>query len=383
MTHKICVITGSRAEYGLLRWVMQGIKDDPSLTLQIIATGMHLSPQIGNTYQEIEGDGFAIDRKVEMLTGSDTPVGIAKSMGNGMIRIAEAINELKPDVALVLGDRFEIMAASQALVVLQIPIIHLCGGDIGSGTYDNIFRDCISLMSTLHCVTHEEAKRRVTELGIPKASVHCVGATCVDGIQALDLLPLSELCRQLEIEIRGQIIVVTYHPLTWGASNSSRELIELLMALEIFASKNEVTTVFTGTNADNGQSELKSLIDQYVESHNNCYAFQSLGHLRYLSLMKHALMVVGNSSSGIYEAPYLGTSTIDVGIRQLGRLAPTSVARCDAIATEILSKMNSVLSNGFATTQMVYGDGTASRRILELIKSFVSNSHRKIETDVY
>ena len=383
MTRRFCVITGSRAEYGLLRWVMQGIKAEPSLTLQIIATGMHLSAQFGNTYQEIEGDGFAIDRKVEMLTGSDTPVGIAKSMGNGMIRIAEAINELKPDVALVLGDRFEIMAASQALVVLQIPIIHLCGGDIGSGTYDNIFRDCISLMSTLHCVTHEEAKRRVTELGIPKASVHCVGATCVDGIQALDLLPLSELCRQLEIEIRGQIIVVTYHPLTWGASNSSRELIELLMALEIFASKNEVTTVFTGTNADNGQSELKSLIDQYVESHNNCYAFQSLGHLRYLSLMKHALMVVGNSSSGIYEAPYLGTSTIDVGIRQLGRLAPTSVARCDAIATEILSKMNSVLSNGFATTQMVYGDGTASRRILELIKSFVSNSHRKIETDVY
>ena len=383
MTHKICVITGSRAEYGLLRWVMQGIKDDPSLTLQIIATGMHLSPQFGNTYQEIEGDGFAIDRKVEMLTGSDTPVGISKSMGNGMIRIAEAINELKPDVALVLGDRFEIMAASQALVVLQIPIIHLCGGDIGSGTYDNIFRDCISLMSTLHCVTHEDAKRRITELGIPKASVHCVGATCVDGIQALDLLPLSELCRQLEIEIRGQIIVVTYHPLTLGASNSSRELIELLMALEIFASENEVTTVFTGTNADNGQSELRSLIDQYVESHNNCYAFQSLGHLRYLSLMKHALIVVGNSSSGIYEAPYLGTSTIDVGIRQLGRLAPTSVARCDAIATEILSKMNSVLSNGFATTQMVYGDGTASRRILELIKSFVSNSHRRIETDVY
>ena len=383
MTRKICVITGSRAEYGLLRWVMQGIKDDPSLTLQIIATGMHLSPQFGNTYQEIEGDGFAIDRKVEMLTGSDTPVGISKSMGNGMIRIAEAINELKPDVALVLGDRFEIMAASQALVVLQIPIIHLCGGDIGSGTYDNIFRDCISLMSTLHCVTHEDAKRRITELGIPKASVHCVGATCVDGIQALDLLPLSELCRQLEIEIRGQIIVVTYHPLTRGASNSSRELIELLMALEIFASENEVTTVFTGTNADNGQSELRSLIDQYVESHNNCYAFQSLGHLRYLSLMKHALIVVGNSSSGIYEAPYLGTSTIDVGIRQLGRLAPTSVARCDAIATEILSKMNSVLSNGFATTQMVYGDGTASRRILELIKSFVSNSHRRIETDVY
>ena len=166
MNQKICVITGSRAEHGLLRWVMQGIKDEPSLTLQIIATGMHLSPQFGNTYQEIEGDGFAIDRKVEMLTGSDTPVGIAQSMGNGMIRIAEAINELNPDVALVLGDRFEVMAAAQVLVVLQIPIIHLCGGDVGSGTYDNIFRDCISLMSNLHCVTHEDAKQRVKELGV-------------------------------------------------------------------------------------------------------------------------------------------------------------------------------------------------------------------------
>lgn len=382
MTRKICVITGSRAEYGLLRWVMQGIKDDSSLTLQIIATGMHLSPQFGNTYQEIERDGFAIDRKVAMLTGSDTPVGIAQSMGNGMIRIAEAINELKPDVALVLGDRFEIMAASQVLVVLQIPIVHLCGGDIGSGTYDNIFRDCISLMSNLHCVTHEDAKQRVTELGISKASVHCVGATCVDGIQSLDLLPLSELCKQLEINVRGQIIVVTYHPLTLGASKSSEELNELLMALEVFASENEVTTVFTGTNADNGQSELKRLIDQYVENHNNCYAFQSLGHLRYLSLIKHALMVVGNSSSGIYEAPYLGTSTIDVGVRQLGRLAPTSVVHCDAQKDDILAQMSSIKSTAFPATQMIYGDGTASSKIVELVKSYVDDLSSRKGDDV-
>jgi len=383
MNRKICVITGSRAEYGLLRWVMQGIKDEPSLTLQIIATGMHLSPQFGNTYQEIEGDGFAIDRKVEMLTGSDTPVGVAKSMGKGINGIADALNELKPDVALVLGDRFEVMAAAQVLVVLQIPIIHLCGGDVGSGTYDNIFRDCISLMSNLHCVTHEDAKQRVKELGVSEEYIHNVGATCVDGIQKLDLLTLSELCKQTGIEIHGKIIVVTYHPLTRGAPNSSRELIELLMALEIFSTKTDVTIVFTGTNADNGGRELSSLIIQYVESHDNCYFFQSLGHLRYLSLVKHALMVVGNSSSGIYEAPYLGTSTIDVGIRQLGRLAPTSVARCDARTDEILAKMNSILSNGFPLTQMVYGDGTASMRIVELIMGFVGNSLSGMGTDVH
>lgn len=383
MKRKICVITGSRAEYGLLRWVMQGIKDEPSLTLQIIATGMHLSAQFGNTYQEIEGDGFAIDRRVEMLTGSDTPVEVAKSMGKGMNGIADALNELKPDVALVLGDRFEVMAAAQVLVVLQIPIIHLCGGDVGSGTFDNIFRNCISLMSDLHCVTHEDAKRRVMELGISDSSVHCVGATCVDGIQGLDLLPLSELCKQLEIEIHGKIIVVTYHPLTRGASNSPSELRELLMALEMFSTKTDVTIIFTGTNADNGGRDISRLIMQYVENHDNCYSFQSLGHRRYLSLVKHALLVVGNSSSGIYEAPYLGTPTIDVGIRQLGRIAPTSVARCDAKTDEILTKMDSILIDGFQATQMVYGDGTASARILELIKSFVDNLPSRMSADAY
>ena len=382
MTRKICVVTGSRAEYGLLRWVMQGIKDEPTLTLQIIATGTHLSPHFGSTYQEIEDDGFVIDSKIEILTESDTPVGIAETMGNGISRIAAVLNEIEPDLAIVLGDRFEIMATVQALVVLQIPIVHLCGGDVGSGTFDNIFRDCISLMSDLHCVTHEGAKERVTHLGILEETVHCVGATCVDGIHNLDLLPLNELCKQLEIELKGQILVVTYHPLTRSLSSSTGELLELLMALELFSLTTDVTIIFTGTNADNGRDELNKLIDQFVESHNNCYTFKSLGHLRYMSLIKHALMVIGNSSSGIYEAPYLGTSTIDIGSRQLGRLAPTSVAHCDAKVDIILSKMVSVYADGFPVTQMIYGDGSASIRILELVKSYVDDLPSRKSTDV-
>jgi len=381
MTRKICVITGSRAEYGLLRWVMQGIKAEPTLTLQIIATGTHLSPHFGSTYLEIEDDGFVIDCKIEILTESDTPVGIAETMGNGISRIAAALNVIKPDLAIVLGDRFEIMAAAQALVVLQIPIVHLCGGDVGSGTFDNVFRDCISLMSNLHCVTHEGAKERVVQLGVLEESVHCVGATCVDGIQKLDLLPLSELCKQLKIELRGQLVVVTYHPLTRSLSSSTEELRELLKALELFSLTTDVTIIFTGTNADNGRVELSRLVDQFVESHNNCYSFKSLGHLRYMSLIKHALMVVGNSSSGIYEAPYLGTSTIDVGGRQLGRRAPTSVLHCDAKVDIILAKMVSAHADGFPATQMIYGDGSASIRILELIKSYVDDLPSRKSTD--
>jgi UDP-hydrolysing UDP-N-acetyl-D-glucosamine 2-epimerase len=379
MTPKVCVITGSRAEYGLLRWVMQGIKEDPSLTLQVIATGMHLSPRFGNTYQEIEEDGFLIDYKVAMLSEDNSGVGVARSMGTGMRGLADALDKLKPDLAIVLGDRFEIMTAAQALVILQIPVVHLCGGDVGSGTFDNIFRDCISLMSNLHCVTHSEAKLRLIEMGIPRENIYNFGATSVDAIRKLNYLTFEELKGELGLFLNRDFIVVTFHPLTHGGSSASTEIRELLLALDAFRDQSEVSIIFTGTNADPGGTEFTKLIDQFIEKHNNCHAFQSLGHFRYLNLVKHAMMVVGNSSSGIYEAPYLGTPTINIGIRQRGRKSSNSVFHCDALATEILNSMNFVLNNRPKSSQMVYGDGTASEKIVGLVKSFLSQKTEKPE----
>ena len=371
MKKRVCVITGSRADYGLLRLIMQGIKKSPNLNLQVIATGMHLSEDYGNTYKEIESDGFDIDRKVPIITRSETEIDVIKSMGEGIKELAVALDDLKPDLAVILGDRYEIMAAAQALVVMQIPAVHLCGGDAGSGTYDNIFRNCISLMSVQHCVTHERAKQNLLSLGICEESIHNVGATCVDGIQEMDLLNLSELCEELDIVLLGQLVVVTFHPLTRGLNTSVQEFQEILMALNKLKSVCEITIVFTASNADNGGGDINQMINSFVENHDASYWIKSLGQFRYLSLIKNALMVVGNSSSGIYEAPYLDTSTINVGRRQNGRLAPESVIQSEARCDDIFDAMCEVISDGFTPCKMLYGNGGASKEVVKIINEYL------------
>jgi len=369
--HKtICVITGTRAEYGLLRWVMEGIRQSPVLHLQLIATGMHLSPEFGLTYREIEADGFTIDRKVEMLLSSDTPVGVAKSMGLGMMGFADALAELQPDMVLMLGDRFELLAAAQVTMILQIPLIHLVGGDNGLGTYDNIIRHCITKIAALHFVTHEEARRRVIQLGEKIDRIFCYGATSVDNIVKMNFLSREELENDLKIKFCDKIFLITFHPLTMDAGSGENQLKTLLKVLSDFLIEQKYTLIFTKSNADNGGHRLNQIIKEFITGKPHCFLFDSLGQTRYLNVLKHASIVIGNSSSGIYEAPYLNTPTVDIGNRQLNRAAPTSVFRCFDDEKSIRSTIDAALKFQFNNVKMIYGEGNASEKIVRTIEEF-------------
>jgi len=369
MNRKICVITGSRAEYGLLRWVMQGIKDEPSLTLQIIATGMHLSAQFGNTYKEIEGDGFAIDRKVQMLTGSDTGIGIAKSMGNGMIGFADALNELQPDLIVVLGDRFEIFSAVSAALVARIPVAHIHGGELTEGNFDDALRHSITKMSHLHFVAAEEYQNRVIQLGESPDRVFNVGGLGVDNIARTKLISKDELERELQFKFQERNLIVTFHPVTLETDSGLQQLMEMLEALDSFP---DIGLIFTMPNADTSSQLMASLIEKYVKSRDNAASYSSLGVVRYLSALACVDGVIGNSSSGLLEAPILKKGTINIGDRQRGRLTYPSVINCEGISLEISKSINTLYSDQFQES-LICGIGSigltgSSDRIVELIK---------------
>ncbi len=370
MNRKICVITGSRAEYGLLRWVMQGIKDETSLTLQIIATGMHLSPQFGNTYQEIEGDGFVIDRKVQMLTGSDTPVGIAKSMGNGMIGFADALNELKPDLLVVLGDRFEIFSAVSAALVAQIPVAHIHGGELTEGNFDDALRHSITKMSHLHFVAAEEYRNRVIQLGESPDRVFNVGGLGVDNIARTKLLGKDELERDLQFKFQERNLLVSFHPVTLEPDSGVKQMTELLYALNAFPN---IGLIFTMPNADTGGLWIADQIEIYVKSRTNAVSFTSLGAKRYISVMACIDGVIGNSSSGLLEAPSLRVGTVNVGDRQRGRIQAESVISCEPNRIAIQEAIIKLLSIEFqGKVQKVvspFGTVGACDAIVEIIKT--------------
>ena len=318
---KICVITGTRAEYGLLRWVMQGIKDDPELTLQIIATGMHLSPEFGLTYRDIEQDGFKIDSKVEMLTSSDTSVGIAKSMGLGLIGFADALHDLKPDLIVVLGDRFEIFSAVSAALVARIPVAHLHGGELTEGAFDDALRHSITKMSHLHFVAAEEYRQRVVQLGEQPDRVFLVGGLGIDNIKRLKLFDREALEASLDFKLGSKNLLITFHPVTLEAATASEQMAQLLLAL---AELEDTQLIFTMPNADTGGRVLIRMVEEFVAQHTNARAYTSLGQLRYLSCISHVDGVVGNSSSGLAEVPSFRKGTINIGDRQRGRLQATS-----------------------------------------------------------
>ena len=326
MTRKICVITGTRADYGLLRWVMQGVKDEPELTLQIIATGMHLAPEFGLTYREIEKDGFQIDRKVDMLTSSDTPVGIAKSMGLGLIGFADALSELQPDLIVVLGDRFEIFAAVAAALVARIPVAHLHGGEKTEGAFDEALRHSITKMSQLHFVAAEEYRQRVIQLGEQPERVFLVGGLGIDNIKRLKLLDRAELEASLDFKFGQKSLLITFHPVTLEASTAAEQMKELLAT---FSSLNDTQLVFTLPNADTDSRALIKMVEQFVATHLNARAYTSLGQLRYLSCISQVDGVVGNSSSGLTEVPSFKKGTVNIGDRQRGRLQAASVINCE------------------------------------------------------
>ena len=371
MSRKICVITGARAEYGLLRWVMQGINDDPELTLQIVATGMHLSPEFGLTYREIEQDGFKIDRKVEMLMSSDTPVAIAKSIGLCTIGFADALSELKPDLILVLGDRFEIFAAVSAALVARIPVAHLHGGEITEGAFDDAMRHSITKMSHLHFVAAEEYRQRVIQLGEQPERVFLVGAMGIDNIKRLKPLNREELEYALDFKLGKKNLLITFHPVTLEKDNAAAQMAELLAVL---SKLKDTQLIFTLPNADTGGRELIKLVEKFVEQHSNARAFTSLGQLRYLSCIFHADAVVGNSSSGLLEAPSFKKGTINIGDRQRGRLQAASVINCKPDQQSITVALEKLYDAEFQTSlrQVIspFGEGGASDKVVDTIKRY-------------
>jgi len=374
MTRKICVITGTRAEYGLLRRVIQGIWDAPELTLQIIATGMHLSPEFGLTYREIDNDGFRIDRKVEMLTSSDTPVGIAKSMGLGLIGFADALNELRPDLIVVLGDRFEIFVAVSAALVARIPVAHLHGGETTEGAFDEALRHSITKMSQLHFVAAEAYRQRVIQLGEQPERVFLVGGLGVDNIKHLKLLDRAELEASLDFKLGQKSLLITFHPVTLEESTAAEQMSELLAALSAL---NDTQLIFTLPNADTDGRALIKMVEQFVETHHNARAYASLGHMRYLSCITHVDGVVGNSSSGLTEVPWFKKGSINIGKRQRGRLQAASVINCEPSRPSIQSALQKLYSLDFqeSLSQVVhpYGQGGATKRVLDILKSCTLN----------
>jgi GDP/UDP-N,N'-diacetylbacillosamine 2-epimerase (hydrolysing) len=369
MSSTICVVTGTRADYGLLRWVMEGIRQAPGLSLQVIATGMHLSPEFGLTYREIEKDGFVIDRKVEMLLSSDTPVGVSKSMGLGMIGFSDAIEQLKPDLMLVLGDRFEIFAAASAAMVARVPIAHLHGGETTEGAIDEAIRHAITKMSHLHFVAAEEYRRRVVQLGESPDRVFLVGGLGIDNIKRLELLDRAVLEDALDFKLGPKNLLVTFHPVTLEKSTAGQQMAELLAALDALE---ETHLIFTMPNADTDGRILIDMIQQFVASHPNARAYTSLGQLRYLSCIRQVDGVVGNSSSGLTEVPSLRKGTVNIGDRQRGRLKAGSVIDCapdrQSIADALRTLYSPEFQAGLPAVRNPYGDGSASEKVVQILQ---------------
>ena len=367
---RVRVVTGSRADYGLLRWVMEGIQASSELELQLVVTGMHLASEFGNTWREIEADGFSIDRKIDTLLSSDSPAGVTKSMGLGLIAFADALSELSPDMVLVLGDRSEIFVAAAAATVACIPIAHLHGGERTEGAIDESFRHSITKMSHLHFVAAEEYRRRVIQLGEDPDRVILVGGLGIDSILRLPLLSPGEVEESLGLTFSERNLLITFHPVTLEPAAAEGQMLELLSALEPLA---ETSLIFTMPNADTGGRQLIRMVEEFVGQHSNAFAFTSLGQLRYLSTIRNVDAVVGNSSSGLTEVPSFKKGTINIGTRQQGRLRASSVIDCDPDRRDIGAAMRRLYSSDFQAallnTQNPYGNGGASDAIVKKIES--------------
>ena len=378
---KICVITGTRAEFGLMYWLIKGIQEDPELQLQLVATGMHLSPEFGLTYQKIEESGFSIDKKIEILLSSDSSIGISKSMGLAMISFSECFDELKPDIVVVLGDRFEIFAAASAAMIAKRPIGHLHGGEATEGLIDESIRHSITKMSHLHFAATDLYRKRIIQLGEQPSRVFNVGSPGIDNIVKLKLLDKNEFEDSINFRLGQKNALVTFHPVTLEHNTSKQQFRELLHAIESIP---EMTVIFTKPNADTNGRVIISMIDKFVQKNPQKYcSFTSLGQLRYLSALKQVDLVIGNSSSGLTEVPSFKIPTINIGDRQKGRMKAKSVLDCLPEKESILSTINKALSLSFkdliANVENPYGDGGASNKIIELLKSVDLNDILKKE----
>ncbi len=368
---KICVITGTRSEYGLLFWLMKEIQSSNTSELQIIVTGTHLSPEFGETYREIEKDGFFINKKVEILLASDSPVGISKSMGLAMIGFSDAYANLNPDIIVVLGDRFEIFAAASAATVARIPIAHLSGGETTEGAFDEAFRHSITKMSHLHFVSTKKYKERVIQLGEQPDRVFDVGAFGIDNIRNLQLLTKGDLEKSLDFKFGQRNLLITFHPVTLENSTSKQQFSNLLSVLEKLKNTH---LIFTQANADTDGRIINQMIIKYVSSNSNKAVFyKSLGQLRYLSTLQYMDGVVGNSSSGLVEAPSFKIGTINIGDRQLGRVKSESVIDCDSSIKGIQGAFNTLFGEEFkklvSNVENPYDKGKVADKISRVIQT--------------
>lgn len=371
MNRKICVVTGTRAEFGLLRWLMQEIKDAPELTLQVVATGMHLSPEYGHTYHEIEQAGFAIDHKVEMLLGANSATAVTKSIGLGTIGFADAYASLQPDLLVVLGDRFELLAAVTAALIAGIPVAHLHGGETTEGAFDEAIRHSITKMSHLHFVAAADYARRVIQLGEQPERVFNVGGLGIDAIKRTRLLDRQTLEAALDFKLGSRNLLVTFHPVTLDKQSSANQMSAMLAALDELE---DTHLIFTMPNADTGGHELAAMLEDFTRSRPHTRLHTSLGQLRYLSCLQFVDGVVGNSSSGLAEAPSMHIGTVNIGDRQKGRLSASSVIHCEPDLGSICTALQQLYHPAFRATLPLtvnpYGDGGASEKIVDVIKNW-------------
>ena len=377
---KICVVTGTRAEYGLLQPIMKAIKEDKLLELQVAVTGMHLSPEFGLTYKTIEEDDFEISEKIEILLSSDTSIGVAKAIGLATISFSETLNRLKPDFIMILGDRFELLAAAQAALVSRIPIVHLAGGDVTEGAFDEAIRHSITKMSQLHFVTNKESEKRVHQLGEDPESIHLVGNPGLDHLNSLKLMGKNELEKSLRYSFKSKNILVTFHSVTLDNAPSVNSFSALLEALDGLGE--DIGIIFTRPNADTEGRQLIKMLDKYVEDRSNCIVYTSLGQLRYLSTVALVDVVVGNSSSGILEAPSLKTATVNIGDRQKGRLRADSIIDCEPITENIKESIQQAFKLDCSTVVNPYGDGNTTERVLKVLRE-INHPERLIKKHFY
>lgn len=367
---KICFVTGTRAEYGLLSRLMRLVKKDKDLLLQVIATNMHLMPEYGETYKEIEKDGFTIDKKVYMDKPSDDAHGIISSMAEEMQGMNDALSELKPDILVLLGDRYEILVAAQVALIHRVPIAHIHGGEVTEGAFDDAIRHSVTKMSSLHFTSCEEYRHRVIQMGEQPSRVFDVGSLGVENIKAVPLMTKDELEASLDFKIDTQTILVTYHPVTLGG-DPAKDIREFLDALDQFK---DLKVIFTMPNSDTGRDAIALAVENYVEKHSNrAKAYTSLGLKRYLSTLQFVKAAVGNSSSGIIEVPSFGIPTLNIGDRQKGRLASKSVVNCGTSKDEVIAGLKLCLSEEMQKAAKTYENPYAKPDTANLIYQELKN----------
>ena len=384
MKKKVCIVTGTRAEYGILRPLIEKLDKESSIELQIIATGMHLSPEFGLTYKNIEQDGYNITEKIEILLSSDSSVGVSKSMGLALISFAECYQRINPDLIIILGDRYETFSAMAAATVAKIPVAHLHGGEITEGAFDDSFRHSMTKMAYLHFTSAEEYSNRVIQLGENPDRVFNVGAMGVENVLKLKLSSRDELEKKLEIELKEGYFTVVFHPVTLENNSAEDQVNELMKALDEFKGKN---IVFIKGNSDTNGRIINSAIDNYCINNSNAFCFASLHIEDYMSLLKNSSCIIGNSSSGIIEAPSFKIATINIGDRQKGRIKAQSVIDCKPNAEEIVSAINIGIDNNFKNIfekiENPYGNGETSEKIHKIIKEFLFDKEINLKKKFY